>query len=463
MQKNTAQNQLYDLLVSKDFGPVKRNSGGSGVIDDDDADMIAFDYRTPSGKDYGTVVILFTKDNGLTIFFGDNLGRTMEPEEKDSWFKFLEQLRFFAKRHRLTFDLKPASRMKYMTKSMANVNESLFESLSGNSKQSWSTPDKGARMLINHTRRLGEDDARFRHIDSIFIETTDGERFKLPFRSLGGAKAMLEHVRQGGRPYDIRGQHVIEMVTELGLLSRFRRAHHGKVFEGTAKTLIEQSENYYQSLKRDLKRISYGRGYENYFESWQPMEVTDNNMMVEDLRNMFIEQTLDTRIESALPLLARLRGEPMKELNEFEQWSQQITEGTWAVPDTPESKNELEKLLAKPIVVGPDGNNATELLYEIFGDDTLFDRIETLAMEDPDADARPLVIARMEELGLEVPASIQQAQQDQTASNEPAPSAPAAPAPVAPASPTPVAQTAQTPMAEQDLGKLKSVLSRLIA
>jgi len=52
MQKNTAQQQLYNMLVSKDFDPVKKNSTGNNVIDPDDADMIKFDYKSKSGKDY---------------------------------------------------------------------------------------------------------------------------------------------------------------------------------------------------------------------------------------------------------------------------------------------------------------------------------------------------------------------------------------------------------------------------
>jgi hypothetical protein len=98
--------------------------------------------------------------------------------------------------------------------------ESLFESLQGNARISWTGPADQARMVIHHTQKLGENDKRFRHIDKVFIETADGERFRLPFRNLAGGRAMLEHIRHGGNPYDLRGVHIVEMINELNVLTR---------------------------------------------------------------------------------------------------------------------------------------------------------------------------------------------------------------------------------------------------
>jgi hypothetical protein len=41
-----------------------------------------------------------------------------------------------------------------------------------------------ARLVIKHNRTLGEDDKRYRYVESLFIETADQERFRLPFKSL---------------------------------------------------------------------------------------------------------------------------------------------------------------------------------------------------------------------------------------------------------------------------------------
>jgi hypothetical protein len=89
----------------------------------------------------------------------------------------------------------------------------------------------------------------------------------------------------------------------------------------------------------------------------------------------------------------------MKEANIFESWANKLMEGTWAMPDTPEKKEQLVVLLSKELPVGADATNATEQLYDLVGDDVLFDQLETLADQDADADARGVVIARLQELG----------------------------------------------------------------
>jgi hypothetical protein len=212
---------------------------------------------------------------------------------------------------------------------------------------------------------------------------------------------MVEHIRNGGRPYDARGQHIVAVVEELNVLSRFRRANHGKIFEGNTAALITETNTYYETLNRVLKGLSSHRGYTNYFESWNPAEVTEQDVIIENIKSMFVRQDIDTRIEQALPILARIsqQGHAMKEANIFESWANKLMEGTWAMPDTPEKKEQLVVLLSKELPVGADATNATEQLYDLVGDDVLFDQLETLADQDADADARGVVIARLQELG----------------------------------------------------------------
>lgn len=88
----------------------------------------------------------------------------------------------------------------------------------------------------------------------------------------------------------------------------------------------------------------------------------------------------------------------MKEANIFEAWVDQLAEGTWATPDTPEKQTQLLALLSKDLPVGADATNATEQLYDLIGDDQLFDQLEELAQRDANADGRQLVIDRMQEL-----------------------------------------------------------------
>ena len=88
----------------------------------------------------------------------------------------------------------------------------------------------------------------------------------------------------------------------------------------------------------------------------------------------------------------------MKEANIFETWADQLTEGTWQTPDTPEKQAKLVELLSKDLPVGADATNATEQLYDLLGDDELFDQLQALADRDANADARQVVLNRMQEL-----------------------------------------------------------------
>jgi len=414
-RENLAQD-LADLLATKNFDVKYTDEKGMDSTPAD-AKVFAFDWIASSGKNYGTVVIILGDDNDLQLFFGDNIGRTMDdPNDKLDWFGserhpgFLEEMSRFATSHGLaTFSPKNINQLKHTMAGMAAIKEGLFEGYYGNRRVSYMGEPTEARLVIRHNRMIGEDDKRYRYVESLFIETADGERFRLPFAKLSGGRAMLEHVRQGGRPYDIRGQHIAEIVSEMSVLSRFNRASQQRVFEGVTQALVETAQQYYAQLRDDLQSLSTGRGYQQYFESWSPADIADQSALVEDLKTMFIEQTLDARIEAALPTLAKIqqRGRAMKEAQIFENWANQIMEGTWALPDTPDAQKKLDNLMSSELIVGPDATNATEQLYDVIGDDQLFDILADLAQRDPRANIwnDTDVQARLAELGIQTPQS----------------------------------------------------------
>ena len=361
--QNTIEQQLLDLLVTKNFEPAMKDKNGQDARQTEDAKLFSFDYVGDSGKNYGTMVIVLDQDNDLKIMYGDNLGRTMAGDDKDKFFDFIMQINQVANRNRWTHTATDLNKLKYVQQGLAAIQEGLFEGYYGTRRVSYSGAPTEARLMIKHNHVLGENDKRYRYVESLFIETADNERFRLGFKNLAAGRAMLEHVRQGGKPYDIRGNHITEMVNEIGVLSRFNRASQGRVMEGVTAELITEAQAYYKSLRESLKRLGSTRGYTTYFESWHPAVVEPQEGLVEDIKTMFIEQTLDTRIEAALPVLARLQqGKTMKEADIFENWANRLTEGTWQLPDTPETKQKLADLLVNELPVGPDATNALEQL-----------------------------------------------------------------------------------------------------
>jgi hypothetical protein len=396
----TPARKLFDLLVTRDFDPEMLDSAGKPAADPSETEIFSFDFRAESGKDYGTVVIMLGNDNTLEVYCSDNVGRSMEGDDKNDWFDFLAQLKNFSVRNFLSFAIKNLNHLRYSMQGQAAIKEGLFESWSGKKDISWNAGATESRLMIKHKRSLGEGEARFRYVESLFIETIEGERYKLPFRNLTAGKAMLEHVRMGGRPYDLRGQHIAEMVTELTVLSRFKRANAGKLLEGDTATLVEQATNYFENLRHTLKSLATRTGYNTYFESWIPLQVSEESVVIEGLKHLFVTQSIDQRIEDALPLIARIQQQEnaMKEAAIFESWADQLMEGTWQTPDTPEKQAQLVELLSKDLPVGADATNATEQLYDLLGDDELFDQLQALADRDANADARQIVLNRMQEL-----------------------------------------------------------------
>lgn len=397
----TPARQLFDLLVTRDFDPETLDAAGKPATDPSQADIFSFDFRAESGKDYGTVVIMLNDAGDLEVYCADNVGKTMEEPDKSEWFAFLEQLKNFAVRNnRSNFSIKNLNHLRYSMQGQATIRESLFESWQGRKDISWNAGPNESRLMIKHKRSLGEGEARHRLVHSLFIETAEGERYKLPFRNLTAGRAMLEHVRMGGRPYDLRGQHIAEMVTELSLLSRFRRANSGRLLEGDTAQLVEQANTYYERLQHNIKSLTHRRGYTEYFESWTPLDVKEESVVIEGLKHLFVTQSIDQRIEDALPVIAKIQQQEnaMKEAAIFEAWANKLMEGTWQTPDTPEKQAALLKLLSTDLPVGADATNATEQLYDLLGDDELFDQLQALADRDANADARQVVLDRMQEL-----------------------------------------------------------------
>jgi len=404
-QENTASQQIYDLLVTKDFDPKSLDSMGKPTVNPSEADLFSFNFSA-NGNEYGTVVVLINGDNDLEVYYGDNLGKGMDPGDKGDWYDFLAMLRQTAKRNLLTFSLNNMNKLKYQMATMADLSENLIMEAwkaQGKSKSYSNQPGK-AKVVIQHSRAIGEGEQRFRNIAALFVENAQGERFRMPFESIAGAKAMARHVSEGGTPYDAFGQYISETINEIKTLGRFVRASRSNQFaqNDQALAIVEDAVKHYADLKRKAKKMIGKRGYKEIFSAYDPAVVTELDETIESVREVFVNSALDSRIEEALPILARIKENTMKEADVFEDWTNQIMEGTWALPETEEDMARLKELLAKPLPVGPDGEYATEQLYDLIGDDQLFDNLYDLSQKDPDADGREVVKARMQELGVEI-------------------------------------------------------------
>ena len=75
-------------------------------------------------------------------------------------------------------------------------------------------------------------------------------------------------------------------------------------------------------------------------------------------------------------------------------------EGTWAMPDSPKLKMGLKKALQRPIMLGKEGDDATDTIRNFIGDDELYDDLYSAGMKNPKGDARPIIKKAMKRLGI---------------------------------------------------------------
>ena len=383
-QQSATPKQLYEMLLSRNFEIDILDSSGQRITDPETAEVFSFDYKTEN-KNYGTVVILLSNEKTLEMFYSDNLGRSMERNDKEGWYDFLYQVRMFAKRNLLSFELKNMNKLKYTMQGMAALKEGLFESYYGNKKTSYTDGPQKTRLIINHNKQLENNDPRYRYIESIFVETADGERFKLPFTKLAAGRAMARHVSEGGKPYDPLGQHICGMVEQINKLGKFVRKLGNR--ELTAESDLAQSAHEeYDNVRRQLKSMASLRGYRKFKECWNPTEITVAESVANQVDKILVTESYTSK------------GKPnMKEVKLFENWVNLVAENKQIVPDTPAAIQTFKELMSQPLVVGPDAINAEELLFDIIGDEDLLRRLDDLANQDPEADARQVVIDWLQE------------------------------------------------------------------
>ena len=373
--------------------------------DPEKARFFNFDY-VANDNNHGNITMSLIDEMSLKIYFSKNISHNMEDQDKKEWYSFLRELREFAKRNLLSFEPRDITRSTLKHRDLQQVSkadstydkdEVVSESrMYGTMNRSYE--DFGpVRIKVAHAKPIMDEThgARARNIEALFVENDQGERFRMPFQSLIGTRAMARHISAGGTPTDEFGQHICEMVEEMLTLRPFIHSMRHRTFEDTGTNeMLESAFEYHGLLKNTLKKMKGKKGYNEYKESYKPALV-ENEFDETELREKFVKKVFPSKLEAALPIVHKAYT-IMKENNnpfaqQFEDWASTVAEGTWAVPDTGDEVGKLIELFSQPLPVGVDGQNATNVLYNIIGDDRLFDRIEELAETDPEADARDLV------------------------------------------------------------------------
>ena len=373
--------------------------------DPERARFFNFDY-TVDDENLGNVTLSIIDETSLKVYFSKNISDDLTDEQRHDWYGFLRELRRFAKSNLLSFEPRDITRSTLKHRDLQQVSkadstydkdEVVSESLYGTRKSSYER--KGpVRIIVRHSKPIEETEnhrARTHHINSIYIETQEGERFKLPVKSLRLGRALAQHLKQGGSMQDDLGQHICEMAEECAKLKPFINNTRNRTFEDTeTQNMVEAAFEYHGLLNNTLKRMTGKKGYQKCKEQFVATSTSYiPEVDTDEMKQRFEKRTFDDRLEEALPLVHKAYN--MKKENkfaeQFENWADTIAEGTWAVPDTDDEIDKLIDILSNPLPAGVDGQNATNILYDVIGDDRLFDQIAEVAKVDPEEDVRSVV------------------------------------------------------------------------
>jgi hypothetical protein len=331
----TLNRKLYNKLSK--YSPKPLDASGKVTPVEDEADVFKFKF-TMDGKDYGDVFATVDDERRLILYYGDDVGDSPESPTpnlgyNDTWLGFVEDLKSWKTRNgfkgwqlknqdQLAPDMARRNHMKKKDK----LGEGYYPM---GKKASYSDAIPTIKMVIQHSRQIEEGEKRYRNISKIFLENQDGERFLAPTIKPGIARVYARHIAEGGKPHDDRWNHIGSLCEEYQKMAGFVRATRGQQFNESTQKLVESGIQHYQSLRESLGRMTGHRGYNSYFDSWSPplMEDDADTSVVNEL---FVQETLDPRIESVMPILSKLHKTvaEMKEVDQLAEWADSLVEFT---------------------------------------------------------------------------------------------------------------------------------------
>jgi len=335
MAKNTESiNQsLFDLLRSRGYGPTMLDTSGKEIPVPEDAEVFQFQF-VKDGKEYGTVTLSVDGLHKLVVYFGDDVANSEKETGStgsESWYQLLNHLKRFSQQHQLSFELKNTNHLKYdmAKRDHMKKQEKIAEGYHPMGKKaSYNDNTPTVKMVIQHNREIQEGEQRYRNVARIFLENQLGERILAPTVKPGIASIYARHLAEGGLPHDDRWNHINSLCEEYQKMAGFVRATRNGQFNESAQRLVNEGINHYNQLRESLSKMRGHRGYNSYFESYTPPLMEDDSEAT-NLNELFVQETLDPRIESVMPILNKLHKKvaEMKEVDALSEWADSLIEG----------------------------------------------------------------------------------------------------------------------------------------
>jgi len=313
------QTRFHDIKIGDENAEVL-----SKKSDIPQARFFEFEYKE-NGESLGTVAITLDEDDGIVV----QLSGELADSKHDGAFKFIRGFRSFAKDRLLKFDVQNIGKSNldkrdYHFQSKPKEHEPMEpimeNKLYGTARMSYQ--DLGeAKIIIKHNQPINLDLAagRTMHIEGIWVENADGERFKYPVKHLNGARALAEHLKHGGYPWDSIGKHITGLSEELAQLRKFKGyVGRNEALSEAMGDITNKVMERIEQVKKEVAGLQRPAYYQAFAESFQDRE---ERMIPEDIMSDWIDRltirTFNEELKTAFPYIFRLVDEseiPVKEM-----------------------------------------------------------------------------------------------------------------------------------------------------
>ena len=304
---NNIAEELFDKIRSRVANIKLGDENGAVTTDPQQARFFEFNFKHRD-LPIGAVTISLNEEGILQVYFPNSMVEDADSGTADAWYGFLKELSRFSARNMLNYETHNVTKERldkkdYQFLTQRNQDEVMENRLHGTSQKSFLETGT-AKLIIKHKGTVDEtkQGARSRNISAIYIENSEGERFKFANNYLPGARAMARHVSNEGHTRDDRGMHIVEIMKEMTDLKTFvRSVKREEYVNEDAQEVIDAATDRYYGLKDTLKAISSAKGYGDYFENWVPgaVEVDEND--IEDLKQKLTREVYDDRLTDSLP------------------------------------------------------------------------------------------------------------------------------------------------------------------
>ncbi len=201
-------------------------------------------------------------------------------------------------------------------KDMSELQTEGYTPLQGSTKTSEQKLE-GVKVIVRHNKAVDENSrgARSRNIQGIFVETSEGERFKYPHIHLNGARAMARHVHAGGKPHDEVGEAIVNLSDQLAKLKEVTKfARRFSQVQEQAADVLPLVDNKVADIKKTIHKLTTASGYADFKENYKASETVEPSIeALEELKGKFTVTKFDEKIGEVLPLLQSLVDEAKHE------------------------------------------------------------------------------------------------------------------------------------------------------